>query len=165
MTFFKDGPDQRLFPTYHNYRLAGPACRELVQAATGRGLHVAVPLRLEDRRQRHWLDTTAEVSLADVADLARACPEAEFLVLEALGVENSAFVRDPSSRVGSPRRRRCCAEEGIRPGQEGFPRRSRCCSEEGVRPRGGCSTAGAGARLVPTGRAEIDALVGRYRTG
>jgi predicted TIM-barrel fold metal-dependent hydrolase len=86
----------RLFPTYHNYRLAGPECRDLVQMATGRGLHVAIPLRLEDRRQRHWLDTTMEVSLTDVADLARACPEAEILVLEALGVENSPFVRDPS---------------------------------------------------------------------
>jgi predicted TIM-barrel fold metal-dependent hydrolase len=86
----------RLFPAYHNYRLAGTECRDLVQAATERGLHVAIPLRLEDRRGRHWLDTTAEVSLADVADLARACPEAEILVLEALGVENSSFVRDPS---------------------------------------------------------------------
>jgi uncharacterized protein len=86
----------RLFPTYHNYRLAGPECRELVQAATVRGLHVAIPLRLEDRRGRHWLDTTSEVSLSDIAGLARACPEAEILVLEALGVENSPFVRDPS---------------------------------------------------------------------
>jgi predicted TIM-barrel fold metal-dependent hydrolase len=86
----------RLFPTYHNYQLAGPECRELVQAASGLGLHVAIPLRLEDRRQRHWLDTTTEVRLADVADLARACPEAEILVLEALGVEDSPFDRDPS---------------------------------------------------------------------
>jgi hypothetical protein len=86
----------RLFPAYHNYRLAGPECRELVQAATGSGLHVAIPLRLEDRRQRHWLDTTKEVSLGDVADLACACPEADLVVLEALGVENSAFVRDPT---------------------------------------------------------------------
>jgi predicted TIM-barrel fold metal-dependent hydrolase len=86
----------RLFPAYHNYRLAGPECWDLVQAATGRGLHVAIPLRLEDRRQRHWLDTTSEVSLTDVADLARACPEAEILVLEALGVESSPFVREPA---------------------------------------------------------------------
>jgi uncharacterized protein len=86
----------RLFPTYHNYRLAGPECREIVQAATGLGLHVAIPLRLEDRRGRHWMDTAKEVSLADVADLARACPEAEIVVLEALGVEHSPFVRDPS---------------------------------------------------------------------
>jgi uncharacterized protein len=86
----------RLFPSYHNYRLAGFECRELVQTATARGLHIAIPLRLEDRRGRHWMDTANEVSLTEIADLARACPEAEILVLEALGVENSPLVRDPS---------------------------------------------------------------------
>ncbi len=40
---------------YHDFRLAGAECRELVEAATGQGLHVAIPLRLEDRRQRHWM--------------------------------------------------------------------------------------------------------------
>jgi uncharacterized protein len=84
----------RLFPLYHNYALTGRECRELVQAATERGLSIAIPLRLEDRRQRHWMDTTGELSLAEVAALARACPEAEIVVLEALGVESSPFVRD-----------------------------------------------------------------------
>jgi predicted TIM-barrel fold metal-dependent hydrolase len=84
----------RLFPLYHRFALAGPESRDLVAAATARGLHVAIPLRIEDRRTCHWMDTTGEVSLADIAALARACPEAEIVVLEALGVENSAFVRD-----------------------------------------------------------------------
>jgi predicted TIM-barrel fold metal-dependent hydrolase len=86
----------RLFPSHHNYPLTAPECLELVRAASGRGLHVAIPQRLEDRRQRHWMDTTAEVTLTDVAALARACPETEIVVLEALGVESSPFVRDPS---------------------------------------------------------------------
>lgn len=86
----------RLFPLYHNYALAAPECRELVQAATESGLHIAIPQRIEDRRQRHWLDTTREVSLSDVAALARACPQAEILVLESLGVESSPFVHDPN---------------------------------------------------------------------
>lgn len=86
----------RLLPQHHRYALTGPECLELVQAASGRGLHLAIPVRLEDRRQRHWMDTSGEVSLAEIAALACACPEAEILVLEALGVENSPFVRDPS---------------------------------------------------------------------
>jgi uncharacterized protein len=86
----------RLFPAYHGYSLSAPECLELVRAAAAAGMHVAIPIRLEDRRQRHWLDTTEEVSLAEVAALARACPEAQLVVLEALGVENSPFIRDPA---------------------------------------------------------------------
>lgn len=86
----------RLFPAHHRYSLTSPQCLELVRAATERGLHVAIPLRLEDRRQAHWMDATAEVSLPEIAALARACPDANLLVLEAIGVETSEFVRDPS---------------------------------------------------------------------
>jgi predicted TIM-barrel fold metal-dependent hydrolase len=88
----------RLCPAHHRYALASPQCIELVLAAAGRGMHVAIPLRLEDRRQRHWMDVTDEVPLSDVAELARACPDAEIVVLEAIGVEASAFVRDPALR-------------------------------------------------------------------
>ena len=86
----------RLFPAHHRFSLTSPACVELVRAAAERGLHVGIPLRLEDRRQPHWMDATADVRLSDIAALARACPEANLLVLEAIGVEGSPFVRDPS---------------------------------------------------------------------
>ena len=86
----------RLFPSHHRFSLASPQCMELVRAAAERGLHIAIPLRLEDRRQRHWMDDTAEVNLRDVAELSRACPDAELLVLEAIGVEGSPFLGDPS---------------------------------------------------------------------
>lgn len=86
----------RLFPAHHRYALKSPPCIDLVRAATDRGWHVAIPLRLEDRRQQHWMDATAEVSLRDIADLACACPEANIVVLEAIGVETSPFVHDPS---------------------------------------------------------------------
>jgi predicted TIM-barrel fold metal-dependent hydrolase len=42
------------------------------------------------------MDTTSEIRLAEIAELARACPHAEIVVLEAIGVENSPFVTDPS---------------------------------------------------------------------
>lgn len=86
----------RLVPAHHRYSLAAPECLEMVQAAAAYGLHIAVPVRLEDRRQRHWMDQTAEVKLAEIAGLSRACPSARILVLEALGVERSPFVTDPS---------------------------------------------------------------------
>jgi uncharacterized protein len=86
----------RLFPSHHNFPLMSSQCLDLVRAASARGLHVAIPLRLEDRRQRHWMDITSEVRLAEIAELPRACPDADIVVLEALGVESSAFVNDPS---------------------------------------------------------------------
>jgi uncharacterized protein len=86
----------RVFPAHHRYALTSPQSIELVAAAAERGLHIAIPLRLEDRRQQHWMDTTSEIRLAEIAQLARACPQAELLVLEAIGVENSEFVTDPS---------------------------------------------------------------------
>jgi predicted TIM-barrel fold metal-dependent hydrolase len=86
----------RLFPSHHRFSLASPQSLDLLRAAAAHGLHVAIPLRLEDRRQRHWMDSAGEVSLSEIANLARACPEARIVVLEAIGVENSPFVCDPS---------------------------------------------------------------------
>ena len=86
----------RLFPSHHRFSLVASPCLELVRAAAERGLHVAIPLRLEDRRQRHWMDETDEVKLAQIADLARACPDANIVVLESVSVETSPFALDPS---------------------------------------------------------------------
>ena len=88
----------RLFPAHHRCSLSSPQCLELVRAATLRKMHVAIPTRLEDRRQQHWMDATPEVRLTEIAALCRACPEANLLVLEAIGVEDSAFVQDPALR-------------------------------------------------------------------
>ena len=86
----------RLFPSHHRFSLNSTACHDLVLAAAQRGVHVAIPLRLEDRRQRHWMDDTDDVNLSDIAELARACPDANLVVLEAISVETSPFVTDPS---------------------------------------------------------------------
>jgi predicted TIM-barrel fold metal-dependent hydrolase len=91
----------RLYPAHHRYSLVTSECRALVDAVTADRLPVAIPLRIEDRRQRHWMDTTQDVSLAAVAELSEACPAASLIALEALGVENSRFVRDPA--LGSAR--------------------------------------------------------------
>jgi predicted TIM-barrel fold metal-dependent hydrolase len=43
----------RLVPAHHRYALTSPQCVALVNAAAARGMHIAIPLRLEDRRQQH----------------------------------------------------------------------------------------------------------------
>jgi predicted TIM-barrel fold metal-dependent hydrolase len=89
----------RLVPQYHNYRLAGPEARDAVSLASELGMPVAIPMRLEDRRQRHWLDVAPDVSAGEIESIVRACPDATFFVLEGIGLENSALVRDPQLRA------------------------------------------------------------------
>ena len=62
----------RLFPSHHRFSLTSPRSVELIHAAVERRLHVAIPLRLEDRRQQHWMDATPEVLLSEIAGLAPA---------------------------------------------------------------------------------------------
>ncbi len=88
----------RLVPQYHNYRLAGPEGREVVNVAAELGMPVGVPMRLEDRRQRHWLDVAPDLGAGEIESAVRACPNATFFVLEGIGLENSALVQDPKLR-------------------------------------------------------------------
>jgi uncharacterized protein len=86
----------RLYPGWHNYRLADPRCLALVHAAAARGLIVSIPIRVEDPRERSWLVNVPDLPLDDVAALVRACPEAKFLVLN-----GRDLVRSPLTREGS----------------------------------------------------------------
>jgi predicted TIM-barrel fold metal-dependent hydrolase len=86
----------RLYPKWHNYSLSDAACLELVQAATERSLIVALPIRVEDPRERSWLIDIPDLPLADVAGLVKACPKTQFLILNGLGFRNSPLGRKAS---------------------------------------------------------------------
>ena len=60
----------RMFPAYHGYTLHDASCDRLMALARERNLPVALPLRMEDRRQQHWMDTAEDVSPREVGDLA-----------------------------------------------------------------------------------------------
>ena len=86
----------RLYPNYHNYTLSDTSCRELVSAASERGLLLSNPIRVTDRRQRHWLIDIPDVSLDDVSKLVVAHPDAHFILINGaryvgspLGQQNS----------------------------------------------------------------------------
>ncbi|NLC56458.1 MAG: amidohydrolase family protein [Armatimonadetes bacterium] len=81
----------RLYPRYHRYSLNDAAGQALIQAATARGLILSVPLRVEDYRQRSWLLDIPDVPAAEVAEAARAHPEARFLPVNGLGYLGTAF--------------------------------------------------------------------------
>jgi hypothetical protein len=54
---------------------------------------IAIPVRVEDRRQHGWLVNIPDVELDEIAGLIRACPQARFLVQNASGVAGSILGR------------------------------------------------------------------------
>jgi predicted TIM-barrel fold metal-dependent hydrolase len=83
----------RLFPNWHNYRLADKACVDLVHAAAEKGLVVTIPLRVEDRRQQSWLVDVPDVAKDDIAALVKAAPEASFVLMSGSGFAGSVLGR------------------------------------------------------------------------
>jgi predicted TIM-barrel fold metal-dependent hydrolase len=79
----------RLYPWWHNYSLSDPSCLKLVHEATQRGLIIAIPMRVEDPRERSWLVNIPDVQLADVARLVKPFPESRFMLLNGLGYPKS----------------------------------------------------------------------------
>jgi hypothetical protein len=83
----------RLYPKWHNYQLSSPCCRELVDAATERGMVISIPIRVEDNRERSWLLNVPDVPLDEIVELVKAHPKARFILLNGLGYTGSPLGR------------------------------------------------------------------------
>ena len=83
----------RLYPKWHNYQLSSPCCRELVNAATERGLVISIPMRVEDNRERSWLLNIPDIPLDEIVELVKAHPKARFLLLNGQGYTGSPLGR------------------------------------------------------------------------
>jgi hypothetical protein len=83
----------RLYPKWHGYALSSELCLELVDRATERGMAIAIPLRVEDARQRSWLVDVPDVPLDELVALVRARPQARFFFLNGNGYKNSPLGR------------------------------------------------------------------------
>ena len=86
----------RLYPKWHNYTLADPRCRALVNAAAERRMVVSIPVRVEDRRQQGWLVDIPDLEMDEIAGLIRACPQARFIVANGSGIADSVLGRKNS---------------------------------------------------------------------
>lgn len=86
----------RLYPRWHGFTLSDPRCLDLVHAATDRGMMIAIPIRVEDPRERSWLIDIPDLSLDEVAGLVKACPRARFLILNGLGFRNTPLGKKTS---------------------------------------------------------------------
>jgi predicted TIM-barrel fold metal-dependent hydrolase len=75
----------RLYPNWHNYKLADKCCLDLIDAATALRMPITIPLRVEDYRQRSWLVDVKDLSPAEIVPLIKAKPQARFVLLNGLG--------------------------------------------------------------------------------
>lgn len=78
----------RMYPKYHDYEISDPASIELVKRVRDHGLPVAFTFRMEDGRERSWMDINyvagtakPEWNLKNILPIIRAVPDATFLVL------------------------------------------------------------------------------------
>ncbi|NKB69441.1 MAG: amidohydrolase family protein [Candidatus Latescibacteria bacterium] len=83
----------RLYPVYHDYAADSPEAVQAVAACKERGLPVFLPHRLEDNRQRHWMDPGRMLDLGQVADLIAQVPKARVVVTNARGLAQTALWR------------------------------------------------------------------------
>ena len=83
----------RLYPKWHNYALSSPSCRELIAAATERGMTISIPMRVEDNRDRSWLLNIPDIPLDEIVALVKAHPKARFILLNGLGYTGSPLGR------------------------------------------------------------------------
>jgi len=74
----------RLYPIYHGYAIDSPECLSIVDAATEAGLPVSFTCRIEDARQRHWMDVIDNLDPERGLALAEQRPNATFILLEAI---------------------------------------------------------------------------------
>jgi predicted TIM-barrel fold metal-dependent hydrolase len=83
----------RLDPKWHGYALSSEPCLELIDRAAELGMIIAIPLRVEDPRQRSWLVDVPDVPLVEIAALVQARPRARFQLLNGNGYKNSPLGR------------------------------------------------------------------------
>ncbi len=79
----------RLFPGYHGYEIDGEEAVRVASACRELGIPVLIPQRVEDPRQRHWMDPGRTVDLGCVANLIAAVPGAVYIIQNARGVPRS----------------------------------------------------------------------------
>mgnify|MGYP001035183878 CR=1 FL=1 len=82
----------RLYPQYHNYLLDDEDCLKLVSEASELGLVISIPVRLRDRRGRHWMDSARDIGFHEIEALATKSPHVKIVILESRDVAKSSLV-------------------------------------------------------------------------
>jgi uncharacterized protein len=91
----------RISPQTHNYALTGPVGRDLVAAISSSGLPVFIPHRIEDPRQRQWMDPGTTTGSGEIAEIVSRFPETTVVVNNARGIYKSPLWQRPDIRDAS----------------------------------------------------------------
>lgn len=83
----------RLYTKWHNYELSDQCCRQLIDAATERGMVISIPIRVEDNRQRSWLLNVPDIPIEEIIELVKAHLKARFILLNGIGYTRSPLGR------------------------------------------------------------------------
>jgi predicted TIM-barrel fold metal-dependent hydrolase len=81
----------RLVPQTHGYQISGPVGRSVIAAISATSLPIFIPHRLEDARQKHWLDPGTTVDLRNIADVIAAFPSTTFVINNSRSLSRSAL--------------------------------------------------------------------------
>lgn len=88
----------RLVPQYHDYDLTDTHGQSVLAAAAERNLPVAIPQRLEDRRQRHHFDDARDLTGEEILGALKAHPRLPFVLLNGTGYENVDLLDEDAFR-------------------------------------------------------------------
>lgn len=88
----------RLFPLYHRYKLSGVSSLDMIHCTTEKNMALSIPIRVSDRRQRHWLDNVDELAISKIESVIDKCPNAKFIILNGSGLQNSDLVTNEKFR-------------------------------------------------------------------
>lgn len=69
-----------LYPYYHQYSLTDSCAVELLKIAADKKIPVHLPCAIENIRGRHWMDTSENLSLAQVEVVLNLCPDTDFII-------------------------------------------------------------------------------------
>lgn len=81
----------RTFPQYQDFPVDGPLAQRVARACAERGLPLFIPHRLEDARERHWMDPGSVVDPGSVASLLAAVPDVTVVVPNLRGLARNAL--------------------------------------------------------------------------
>jgi predicted TIM-barrel fold metal-dependent hydrolase len=81
----------RIVPQTHGYKLSGPVGKAVIEAIGSTSLPIFIPHRLEDARQKHWLDPGTTVELSEIADVIARYPTTTFVINNSRGLSRSAL--------------------------------------------------------------------------
>ncbi len=91
----------RMYPPYQGFAANGPEAQRVARKCAERDVALFVPNRLEDSRQRHWMDAGKEIGLNQIADLVAAVPKATLVVTNARGIARSPLWKRADVRTGN----------------------------------------------------------------